>query len=85
MKRLQKGMLKVALCCVLFAIACGIYTEFDKKRFRESLQPLPTVAEDPVHTHHGGDSQTHADAPIMDTDISTIESPTEITIGEVMI
>ncbi|MXV81770.1 hypothetical protein F4X88_10375 [Candidatus Poribacteria bacterium] len=76
MKRLQKGMLRVALCCVLFAIACGIYTEFDKKRFRKSLQPLSLVEENPVHTHQGGDSQTHTDVPIMDTVISTIESPT---------
>ena len=76
MKMLQKGMLGAALCCVLFAIGCMLYTEFDKKRFRESLQPLPPVVKDPIHTHHDGGSQTHADTQTMDTGISTTESPT---------
>lgn len=76
MKRLQKRMFGAALCCILFAIGCMLYTEFDKKRFTESLQPLLPVAEDPVHSHHAGDSQTHTRTQTMEADVSTTEIPT---------
>lgn len=74
MKGWQKRLFGAALCCVLFAIACGIYTEFDKKRFDESLQQLPAAGEAPVHTHPFGDSQTHADIQTMDNEIVPTEN-----------